>query len=84
MKSIQHWTYINTKVSTFFYLQLFIKIRITAGLTSILEVAAVSSPTRIAYKLNKDTCLSNNAVLYKLFKIKLTLTQNKYKFAVVY
>ena len=44
----------------------------------------MSSPTRIAYKLNKDTCLSNNAVLYKLFKIKLTLTQNKYKFAVVY
>ena len=35
------------------------KIRITAGLTCIREVAALSSPTRIAYKLNKDTFLSN-------------------------
>ena len=34
-----------------------------AGLTSIREVAALSSPTQIAYKLNKDTFLSNNAVL---------------------
>ena len=39
------------------------KIRITAGLTSVREVAALSSPTRIAFKLNKDTFLSNNAVL---------------------
>ena len=34
-----------------------------AGLTSIREVAALFSPTRVAYKLNKDTFLSNNAVL---------------------
>ena len=27
------------------------------------EVAALSSPTRIAYKLKKDTFVSNNAVL---------------------
>ena len=33
-----------------------------AGLTSIREVAALTSPTRIAYKLNKDTFLSNKAV----------------------
>ena len=39
------------------------KIRITAGLTSIREVAALYSPTRIAYQLNKGTFLSNNAVL---------------------
>ena len=31
------------------------KIRITAGLTSIRQVAALSSSTRIAYKLNKET-----------------------------
>jgi len=34
-----------------------------AGLTSIREVAALSSLTWIAYKLNKDTFLLNNAVL---------------------
>ena len=27
------------------------------------EVAALSNPTRVAYKLNKDTFLLNNAVL---------------------
>jgi len=43
MKSIQHWPYINKKIS------------IMAGLTSIREVAALISPTRITYKLNKDT-----------------------------
>ena len=32
----------------------FYKIRITAGLTSIREMAALSSLIRIAYKLNKD------------------------------
>ena len=41
------------------------KIRITAGLTSIREVAALFSPTRITYKLNKDIFLSNNVVLLK-------------------
>ena len=34
-----------------------------AGLTSIREVAALFSPTQIKYKLNKDTFLSNNALL---------------------
>ena len=34
-----------------------------AGLASICEVAALFSPTRITYKLNKDIVLSNNAVL---------------------
>ena len=35
----------------------------TAGLTSIREEAALSSHTRIAYTLNKDTILANNAAL---------------------
>ena len=37
--------------------------KITAGLTSIREVAALFSSTRITQTLNKDTFLSNNAVL---------------------
>ena len=53
---------LNTKVSKFKFTVIY-KIRITAGLTSMREVAALSSPTRIAYKLKKDTFLSNNAVL---------------------
>ena len=39
------------------------KIGITEGLTSIREVAALFSPTRITYKLNKGTFLSDNAAL---------------------
>ena len=39
--------------------------RITAGLTSIREVATLFNPTRITYKLNKDTFLSNNVLLIK-------------------
>ena len=34
--------------------------RITAGITSIRDVAALFSPTRIRYK---DSCLSDNVVL---------------------
>ena len=56
MKIIQQWTYINTKESKI-QIYSFYKMRITAGLTSIREVAALSSPTRIAYKLNKDIFL---------------------------
>ena len=51
--------YTNTKISKNSNLQL----RITAGLISIREVAALFSPTRITYKLNKDTFISHNAVL---------------------
>ena len=40
-----------------------LEIRITAGLTSIRGVAALFSPTRMTHKSNKDTFLSNNAVL---------------------
>ena len=36
------------------------KIRITAGLTNIRGVAALSSPKRIAYKLNKNTFSKKN------------------------
>ena len=61
--SHEKYSTLNTKVSTNSNLQLFIKIGITAGLTSIREVAALSSPTRIAFQLNKDTFLSNNGVL---------------------
>ena len=50
MKSIHHWTYINTKVSK-------------NSKFKIREVAALSSSTRIAYKLNKEIFWSNNAVL---------------------
>jgi len=52
---------INRKISKKF--TIIYKIRITAGLTSIREVAALISPRRIAYTVNKDTFLSNNAVL---------------------
>ena len=47
MKSIQHWTYINIKINT--NVQLFIKIAITAGLTSIREVAALFSVRQIIF-----------------------------------
>ena len=80
MKNIQHWTYINTKISKKFKFIVVYKIRITARLPSIREVATLFSLTRITYKLNKDTFLSNSALLYKLFKIKFILTQNKYKY----
>ena len=63
MKSIQHWTYIDIKIISIFKFTVVYKIRITAELTSIREVAALFSPTRIIYQLNKDTFLSNNAVL---------------------
>ena len=53
---------IKIQITIYFY-KIIISIRITAGLTSIREVAALSSPTRIAYQLNKDTFLSNNGVL---------------------
>jgi len=56
MKTIQYWTYINTQLSK--KIIVVYKITITAGLTSIRKVAALVSP-----KLNKDTLLSNNAVL---------------------
>ena len=45
-----------------------------AGLTSIREVASLSSSTRIAYKLNKDTFFYQIMLYYKNFKIKLMLT----------
>ena len=45
-----------------------------AGLTSIREVAALFSPTRITYKLNKDNFLSNNAVLNLQLFIKIEIT----------
>ena len=63
MKSIQNWTDINPKKVIIQFFTVVYKIRTTAGLTSIRKVAALSSPTRIAYQLNKDTFLSNNAVL---------------------
>ena len=43
---------------------------------------AIQANQRITYKLNKDIFLSNNAVLYQLFKILFILTQNKQKYKV--
>ena len=49
------------------------KIKITAGLTSIREVAALFSPTRIIFKLNKDTLFYQIMVYYKNNYSKLNL-----------
>ena len=47
MKNIQHWTYINTKLKK---IAVVYKIRITPGVTSVSEVAALFSPARIIFK----------------------------------
>ena len=54
MKRIQHWTYINTKINKKYKLAVVYKIGITAGLTSIREVAALFSPTRIIFKIRQS------------------------------
>ena len=50
-----HMLSLSCKSISLFEFTVVYKIRITAGLTSIREVVALSSSTRIAYKLNKET-----------------------------